>query len=66
MTRRARRDVLDERRQSVYLHIDMIEELRAEAARLERSMSWLVQHAWRITRDEIRAEKLDDDDDDEG
>jgi uncharacterized small protein (TIGR04563 family) len=45
---------LDKRKQSLYFPHDMLEELRAEAYRLDRSMAWLVQQAWRIARSELQ------------
>ncbi len=44
----------DPRKVSVYLASDVVTELRAESQRLDRSLSWLVQKAWRLARDEIR------------
>jgi uncharacterized small protein (TIGR04563 family) len=32
----------------------MLEEINGEAARLERSLSWVVQRAWKVARAEIR------------
>jgi uncharacterized small protein (TIGR04563 family) len=40
-------------RQSIYL-AGALEEVRAEAARLERSVSWVLQRAWMMARDTIR------------
>ena len=37
----------DHRKQSLYFHRDLIAELREEAARLDRSLSWLIQYAWK-------------------
>jgi uncharacterized small protein (TIGR04563 family) len=31
------------------------EELRAEAARLDRPMSWLVRWAWKLSREQVQA-----------
>lgn len=39
--------------QSVYLPAEMVEELRREAARLDRSTSWLLARAWKIARAEV-------------
>lgn len=44
----------DKRKQSLYFPADMLEEIQAEANRQDRSLSWLVQQAWRIARDRIR------------
>lgn len=42
------------RKQSMYMPADMLEELQREAARQDRSMSWLVQQAWKLARDQVR------------
>jgi uncharacterized small protein (TIGR04563 family) len=47
--------VPDKRKQSLYFPKAMLEELQAEAARQDRSLSWIVQQAWRLARAEIRA-----------
>lgn len=44
----------DNRKQSFYIPADMQEELRAEAERLDRSFSWLIQRAWKLARGEIK------------
>jgi uncharacterized small protein (TIGR04563 family) len=41
-------------KQSLYFPEDMLQEIQREAARQERSMSWIVQQAWRHARNEIR------------
>ena len=43
----------DHRKQSLYLNNDTLDQVLAEAARLDRSISWLMQHAWEIARSEI-------------
>ncbi|MCB9553977.1 MAG: TIGR04563 family protein [Myxococcales bacterium] len=43
----------DKRKQSLYFPEDMLKEIQAEAARQDRSLSWIVQRAWRIARGEI-------------
>ncbi len=43
----------EKRKQSLYLPEDMLDEMEAEACRQERSLSWLVQRAWRIARGEV-------------
>ena len=45
----------DKRKQSLYFPDDVLEEIQLEAIRLDRSLSWLVQKAWKIARAEIRA-----------
>jgi uncharacterized small protein (TIGR04563 family) len=32
----------------------MLDDIKAEAARLDRSLSWVVQRAWKTARAEIR------------
>ncbi len=44
----------DKRKQSLYFPEEMLEEIKKEALRLDRSMSWIVQQAWRIARETIR------------
>ncbi len=43
----------DKRKQSLYFPESMLNEIKAEAARQDRSLSWIVQQAWRIARKEI-------------
>ncbi len=40
---------------SVYLPVHLLAEISAEADRLDRSISWMIQHAWRLAREQIRA-----------
>ena len=42
-------------KQSVYLPEDMLSQLRAEADRLERPLSWVLNRAWRIASPKIQA-----------
>jgi len=44
----------DNRKQSLYFPEDMLDEISREAARQDRSMSWIVQQAWKVARAEIR------------
>jgi uncharacterized small protein (TIGR04563 family) len=44
----------DKRKQSLYFPEEMLQEIKDEAARLDRSLSWVVQRAWKIARLEIR------------
>ncbi len=44
----------DKRKQSLYFPEEMLQEIQAEAARQDRSLSWIVQKAWKIARIEIR------------
>lgn len=43
----------DKRKQSLYFPEDMLKEIQEEAARQDRSLSWIVQKAWKIARKEI-------------
>ena len=43
----------DKRKQSLYFPAEYLEEIKAESIRQDRSMSWLVQKAWEISRDTI-------------
>lgn len=44
----------DKRKQSLYFPESMLEEIKEEAARLDRSLSWIVQRAWKIARVEVK------------
>ena len=43
----------DKRKQSLYFPEDMLNEIQQEATRQDRSLSWIVQKAWKIARKEI-------------
>ncbi|HYQ81451.1 MAG TPA: TIGR04563 family protein [Anaeromyxobacteraceae bacterium] len=43
----------DKRKQSLYFPEEMLLEIQAEANRQDRSMSWIVQQAWRAARGQI-------------
>lgn len=43
----------DKRKQSLYFPEDMLKEIQTEANRQDRSLSWIVQQAWRLARSEI-------------
>ena len=43
----------DKRKQSLYFPEEMLKEIQLEANRQDRSLSWIVQQAWRISRNEI-------------
>ncbi len=43
------------RKHSVYLPVHVLAGVGAEANRLDRSLSWMIQHAWRLAREEIMA-----------
>jgi uncharacterized small protein (TIGR04563 family) len=44
----------DSRKQSLYFPEDMLDEIQREATRQDRSLSWIVQQAWRMARMDIR------------
>ncbi|QSQ25298.1 TIGR04563 family protein [Pyxidicoccus parkwayensis] len=44
----------DHRKQSLYFPEDMLEEIQREATRQDRSLSWIVQQAWKVARGDIR------------
>ena len=45
----------DKRKQSLYFPEAMLDEIQKEAQRLQRSMSWVVQRAWKHARREIKS-----------
>lgn len=45
---------IDKRKQSLYFPEEMLSEIAAEAQRLDRSLSWVVQYAWRHALAEIQ------------
>jgi uncharacterized small protein (TIGR04563 family) len=45
----------DKRKQSLYFPETMLDEIQKEAQRLQRSMSWVVQRAWKHARREIKS-----------
>lgn len=46
-------------KQSLYFPEEMLEEIRAEAERQDRTLSWLMQKAWKIAREKIRRAPAD-------
>jgi uncharacterized small protein (TIGR04563 family) len=44
----------DSRKQSLYFPEEMLKEIQNEANRQDRSLSWIVQQAWKIARSEIK------------
>lgn len=44
----------DNRKQSLYFPEEMLDEIQREAGRQDRSISWIVQQAWRVARADIR------------
>ncbi len=43
----------DRRKQSLYFPEAVLQEIEREATRQDRSLSWILQQAWRIARDRI-------------
>jgi uncharacterized small protein (TIGR04563 family) len=43
----------EKRKQSLYFPVDMLDEMHREAERLERPVSWVLQQAWKLARDQI-------------
>jgi len=43
----------DKRKQSLYFPDKMLKEIQAEAMRQDRSLSWIVQQAWKIAQPTI-------------
>ena len=39
---------------TLYFSSGMLEETQREAIRQDRSISWIIQAAWRLARDEVR------------
>ena len=44
----------DKRKQSLYFPEEMLKEIQHEAARLDRSLSWIVQQGWKVARNSIK------------
>ena len=44
----------DKRKQSLYFPEEMLNEIQREADRQDRSISWIVQQAWKVARGDIR------------
>ena len=56
----------DKRKQSLYFPEEMLKEIQEEANRQDRSLSWVVQQAWKISKIELKKipspnDMLDDD-----
>ncbi len=45
--------VTDKRKQSLYFPEEMLKEIGAEATRQDRSLSWIVQKAWKAARKDL-------------
>ena len=46
-------DHSDKRKQSLYFPEEMLNEIEREAQRLDRSLSWVVQQAWKVARSQM-------------
>jgi len=44
----------DKRKQSLYFPEEMLREIQDEARRLDRSLSWVVQKAWKMAREQVK------------
>ncbi len=44
----------DKQKQSLYFPEETLAEIMKEAIRLDRSLSWTVQQAWRVAREEVK------------
>lgn len=44
----------DARKQSLYFPEEMLKEIEVEAERQDRSLSWIVQQAWKIARGDLK------------
>ncbi|MCA3016004.1 MAG: TIGR04563 family protein [Myxococcaceae bacterium] len=44
----------DARKQSLYFPEEMLKEIEVEAHRQDRSLSWIVQQAWKIARTDLK------------
>jgi uncharacterized small protein (TIGR04563 family) len=42
--------IADKRKQSLYFPEEMLREIQEEATRQDRSLSWVVQQAWKVAR----------------
>jgi uncharacterized small protein (TIGR04563 family) len=43
----------DKRKQSLYFPEEMLQEIQQEATRQDRSLSWIVQQAWKAARAQL-------------
>ena len=48
------RDLSQKRKVTLYFNCAMLAETQKEAIRQDRSVSWIIQAAWRIARDEVK------------
>jgi uncharacterized small protein (TIGR04563 family) len=47
-------DLSQKRKVTLYFNSAMLAETQKEAIRQDRSVSWIIQAAWRIARDEVK------------
>ena len=45
---------LPKKKVTLYFNAGILEETQREAIRQDRSISWIIQAAWRMARDEVR------------
>jgi len=45
----------EKQKQSLYFPEDMLREIMKESVRIDRSLSWTVQQAWRLAREQVRS-----------
>jgi uncharacterized small protein (TIGR04563 family) len=45
---------VEKRKQSLYFPVEMLDEMASEAERLERPISWIIQQAWKLSKEAIR------------
>lgn len=50
----------EKRKHALFFPSGMLSQIRSEAARLDRSLSWCMQRAWTIAREEIMRSQPDD------
>jgi len=50
-----------QRKQSLYFPEEMLGELQSEAQRLDRSVAWLVERAWKIAKRQVMSLSTEDD-----
>jgi uncharacterized small protein (TIGR04563 family) len=46
-------DLHDRRKQSLYFPEDMLREIQEAATRQDRSLSWVIQQAWKMARSQL-------------
>lgn len=44
----------DKKKQSLYFPVEMLSEMQNEADRQERPLSWIMQQAWKLSREKIK------------